>query len=161
MNIAGRDQLFFQAFAKALEAIPRQLCDNCGLDSTTVLDRLRAAHARPDGSGARMGVDVSYSSGGKGEGGGDGERAKLGDSGGGKGGGGGYGGGVVDTFEAFVWEPALVKHNAIAAATEAAALVLSVDETVRNPRSSDPNAGGGGGPPRRGGGGGRGRGMRR
>lgn len=157
MTIAGRDQLFFSAFAKALEAIPRQLCDNCGLDSTTVLDRLRAAHAKPDGSGARMGVDVSYSSGGKGEGGGDGERAKAGDGSGGEG---GCGGGVCDTFEAFVWEPALVKHNAIAAATEAAALVLSVDETVRNPRASDPN-GGGGAPPRRGAGGGRGRGMRR
>lgn len=97
-----------------------------------------------------MGVDVGYTSGGKGEGEGDGERAA-----------GSAGGGIVDTFEAFVWEPALVKHNAIAAATEAAALVLSVDETVRNPRSSDPNAGGGGGPPRRGGGAGRGRGMRR
>jgi len=154
VTIAGRDQLFFSAFARALEAIPRQLCDNCGLDSTTVLDRLRAAHARPDGSGARMGVDVSYSSGGKGEGGGDGERAKAGD-------GSSEGGGVCDTFEAFVWEPALVKHNAIAAATEAAALVLSVDETVRNPRASDPNGGGGGAPPRRGAGGGRGRGMRR
>ena len=153
MTIAGRDQLFFAAFAKALESIPRQLCDNCGLDSTTVLDRLRAAHARADGSGARMGVDVGYSSGGRGEGGGDGERAKVGDR---------SEGGIVDTFEAFVWEPALVKHNAIAAATEAAALVLSVDETVRNPRSSDPNGGGGGGgPPRRGAGGGRGRGMRR
>jgi T-complex protein 1 subunit eta len=44
-------------------------------------------------------------------------------------------GGVVDTFEAFVWEPSLVKINAIQAATEAACLILSVDETVRNPRS--------------------------
>jgi len=30
---------------------------------------------------------------------------------------------VVDTYEAFVWEPALVKSNAITAATEAACLV--------------------------------------
>lgn len=108
-----------------------------------------------------MGVDVGYASGARGGGGeggdGDGERAGAG---GNRNEG---GGGIVDTYEAFVWEPALVKHNAIAAATEAAALVLSVDETVRNPRSSDPNAGGGGGggPPRRGGGAGRGRGMRR
>ena len=74
-----------------------------------------------------------------------------------------YAGGVVDTFASFVWEPALVKINALTAATEAACLVLSVDETVRNPKSEGPE--GGGGPGRgmgRGGRGrGRGRGMRR
>ena len=63
----------------------------------------------------------------------------------------------MDTFESFVWEPALVKLNAITAATEAACLVLSVDETVRNPRSEQPDGGGGGGMP--GGMGGRGMGM--
>ncbi len=45
-------------------------------------------------------------------------------------------GGVVDTYNAFVWEPSLVKLNAIASATEAACLILSVDETVRNPKVS-------------------------
>jgi chaperonin GroEL (HSP60 family) len=34
-------------------------------------------------------------------------------------------GGVVDTYESFVWEPALVKINAITAATEAACLVCA------------------------------------
>jgi T-complex protein 1 subunit eta len=71
-------------------------------------------------------------------------------------------GGVIDTYEAFIWEPALVKINALTAATEAACLVLSVDETVRNPRSEQPDGGpampGMGG--RGGRGGGRGRGMR-
>ncbi len=33
-------------------------------------------------------------------------------------------GGVVDTFSAFVWEPSLVKYNAIQSATEAACLIL-------------------------------------
>jgi len=33
-------------------------------------------------------------------------------------------GGVVDTFNAFVWEPSLVKYNAIQSATEAACLIL-------------------------------------
>jgi len=32
-------------------------------------------------------------------------------------------------------EPAIVKSNAITAASEAACLLLSVDETVKNPRS--------------------------
>ena len=43
-------------------------------------------------------------------------------------------GGVCDTWEKFVWEPALVRLNAIAAATEAACLILSIDETVKNPK---------------------------
>jgi len=47
--------------------------------------------------------------------------------------------GVCDTLKAFVWEPALVKSNAIASATEAACLILSVDETVKNPRSEGLN----------------------
>uniref|UniRef100_UPI00358FBDEA T-complex protein 1 subunit eta n=1 Tax=Myxine glutinosa TaxID=7769 RepID=UPI00358FBDEA len=49
---------------------------------------------------------------------------------------------VTDTFAACVWEPALVKVNAIRAACEAACLILSVDETIRNPKSSvDPPQG--------------------
>jgi len=45
--------------------------------------------------------------------------------------------GVRDNMEAFVWEPSLVKTNAINSATEAASLILSVDETVRNPQSEN------------------------
>jgi T-complex protein 1 subunit eta len=48
--------------------------------------------------------------------------------------------GVCDTWEKFVWEPALVKLNAIAAASEAACMILSVDETVKNPASEQPGA---------------------
>lgn len=73
-------------------------------------------------------------------------------------------GGVVNTLDAFVWEPALVKLNAIQSATEAACLILSVDETVRNPKSEAPDAaamGAGRGAGRGGMRGGRGRGMRR
>jgi T-complex protein 1 subunit eta len=33
-------------------------------------------------------------------------------------------------MERFVWEPSLVKVNALQAATEAACLILSVDETI-------------------------------
>jgi len=44
-------------------------------------------------------------------------------------------GDICDTFKAFVWEPTLVKLNALAAATEAACVILSVDETVKNPKA--------------------------
>ncbi len=63
---------------------------------------------------------------------------------------------IADNFEKFVWEPALVKINCISAATEAACLILSVDETVRNAQSEKPEMG----MPRGRGRGGRGRGRR-
>eukprot|EP00475_Leptophrys_vorax_P039182 TRINITY_DN7032_c0_g1_i1.p1 TRINITY_DN7032_c0_g1~~TRINITY_DN7032_c0_g1_i1.p1 ORF type:complete len:572 (-),score=59.84 TRINITY_DN7032_c0_g1_i1:76-1641(-) len=131
-TIAGKQQLFINAYAKALEIIPRQLCDNAGFDSTDVLNQLRQKHALPSGEGVRFGVDVNT-------------------------------GGVVDTYSRFVWEPIVVKVNALTAATEAACLILSIDETVRNPRSESAQADGGMGGMGRGAGGmrGRGRGMRR
>ena len=62
--------------------------------------------------------------------------------------------GICDTFASAVWEPASSKINSVASATEAACLVLSVDETVKNPSSQQE-----GGPGQRPGGGGRAGGM--
>jgi len=45
--------------------------------------------------------------------------------------------GVQDTMKNFVWEPATNKLNAITAASEAACLILSIDETVKNPKSKN------------------------
>merc|ERR1712183_776405 len=43
---------------------------------------------------------------------------------------------IIAAFaEALVWEPAVVRINAITAASEAACLILSIDETVQNPKS--------------------------
>lgn len=44
---------------------------------------------------------------------------------------------VANNFDACVWEPAIVKINAITAASEAAALILSVDETIKAPKSQN------------------------
>ncbi|KAH8102376.1 chaperonin Cpn60/TCP-1 family [Cristinia sonorae] len=108
LSIPGKTQLVMTAFAKALEVIPRQICDNAGLDSTDILNKLRMKHA----NGFKwFGVDVDGSE------------------------------GVRDNMDAFVWEPSLVRINAISSATEAACLILSVDETVRNPQSEAPNPG--------------------
>merc|ERR1712198_65439 len=63
---------------------------------------------------------------------------------------------IADNFAACVWEPAIVKANAITAASEATCLLLSVDETVKNPRSGQGEQQMGGGMP---GGMGRGRGR--
>ena len=48
---------------------------------------------------------------------------------------------TIDSMKAFIWEPAIVKRNAIASATEAACLILSIDETVKNPQSEQPQGG--------------------
>lgn len=48
---------------------------------------------------------------------------------------------VSDNFQACIWEPAIIKKNAMIAAVEAACLILSVDETIKSPKSQ------GGGPP--------------
>merc|ERR1719224_266046 len=69
--------------------------------------------------------------------------------------------GICDTFESFVWEATVMKRNALESACEAACLILSVDETVRNPSSEKPDARNypGGRGMGRGRGGGRGRGR--
>lgn len=102
-TIPGKMQLLIGAFAKALEVIPRQLCDNAGFDATNILNKLRQKHAQPEG-GTWFGVDVFEES-------------------------------ISDNFVKTVWEPAVVKINAITAASEAACLILSVDETVKNEAS--------------------------
>ncbi|TNY19958.1 chaperonin Cpn60/TCP-1 family [Rhodotorula diobovata] len=123
-TLPGKAQLIISAYAKALEVIPRTICDNAGLDATDVLNKLRMLHARGD-TWAGVSVDDEEE---------------------GEGGEGGKGAGVADNMERFVWEPALVKVNALEGATEAACVVLSVDETVRSPSSAQQQA-----PPGRGG----------
>lgn len=100
MKMEGKAQLLVEAFASALEAIPRALSNNAGFDSFETLNKLRAAHAKPEGKWA--GVDIET-------------------------------GGVIDSFKQFIWEPLVVRKNALKAATEAACTILSVDETVAIP----------------------------
>ncbi len=54
-TLRGREQLAVQAFAEAMEVIPRTLAENAGLDPIDVLTQLRAAH---DNGQARSGVNV-------------------------------------------------------------------------------------------------------
>lgn len=152
-TIEGKQQMIIGAFARALEVIPRQLCDNAGFDATDILNKLRKQHAQGQSShvgvyciNRRISYHFFYSLLGHKWYGVDIQRETT-----------------QDNFEAFVWEPALVKTNALAAAVEAACLILSVDETIKNSQSEKPNAG----PPMPAGGmqralgGGRGRGMPR
>lgn len=105
-SVAGKQQLIINAFARALEVIPRQLCENAGFDGIEILNKLRLAHSKGE---KWYGVDFETES-------------------------------IGDNFSKFVWEPALVKINALNSATEATNLILSVDETITNKESSSANA---------------------
>jgi T-complex protein 1 subunit eta len=102
-TIAGKEQLLIGAFAKALEVIPRQLCDNAGFDATNILNKLRQKHAQGQ---CWYGVDINKEH-------------------------------IADNFEACVWEPSIIKINALTAASEACCMILSVDETIKSPKSGD------------------------
>uniref|UniRef100_H0Y2C4 Uncharacterized protein n=1 Tax=Otolemur garnettii TaxID=30611 RepID=H0Y2C4_OTOGA len=51
-TILGKQQLLIGAYAKALEIIPRQLCDNAGFDATNILNKLCTQHTQ-------YGVDIN------------------------------------------------------------------------------------------------------
>ncbi|MDD5337163.1 MAG: thermosome subunit beta [Candidatus ainarchaeum sp.] len=55
-EIGGREQLAIQAFAEALESIPRTLAENAGMDPIDTLVSLRTRHK--DKEGKYIGVDV-------------------------------------------------------------------------------------------------------
>merc|ERR1719181_2004559 len=110
-GVEGKPQLVITAVAKALEIIPRQLADNAGFDSTDVLNKLRQKHAVGDEDPDAKWFGVNC----------DEED-------------------ITNTLEANVWEPAINKENSLMAAAEAACVILSIDETVRNPRSDHAGA---------------------
>jgi thermosome len=95
-SVSGREQMAVEAFADALELVPRILAENSGLDAIDTLVDLRAAHAEGD---VQAGLDV-------------------------------YTGDVVNTFDAGVVEPAHAKEQALSSATEAANLVLKIDDII-------------------------------
>lgn len=59
VQIGGREQLAIQAFAEALESIPKALAENAGMDVIDTLVSLRNKHKEKDGIG--FGVDVHNS----------------------------------------------------------------------------------------------------
>ncbi len=55
-TVGGREALAVNAFADAIEAIPRTLAENAGLDPIDILVQLRSSHEKKDGK--NIGVDV-------------------------------------------------------------------------------------------------------
>ena len=55
-KVGGREQLAIEAFADAMEVIPRALAENAGLEPIDMLVELRQAHDKEDGK--HMGINV-------------------------------------------------------------------------------------------------------
>ncbi len=95
-KVGGREQLAVEAFAKALEIIPRSLAENAGLSAIDLLVKAKAEHEK----GKRYaGIDV-------------------------------FEGDVIDMMEKGVIEPAKVKKQAIKSASEAAIMLLKIDDVI-------------------------------
>ena len=95
-TLSGKEALAVNAFADAIETIPRILAENAGLDPIDILVQLRAAHEK---DGKNVGLDV-------------------------------FSGKVTNTLELGVVEPLRVKTQAIKSATEAAEMILRIDDVI-------------------------------
>ncbi|WP_426962415.1 thermosome subunit alpha [Haloparvum alkalitolerans] len=96
-GVEGRKQLAIEAFADAVDALPRTLAENAGLDPIDALVDLRAAHE----STGRAGI-VSD----------------------------GRSGVVADPVEYGIVDPAAVKREAVASATDATGQILRIDDVI-------------------------------
>ena len=108
-KIGGREQLAIEAFADALEIIPKTLAENAGLDPIDILVALRSAHEKQNGN--PMGVNV-------------------------------FSGKIVNMQNNGVIEPIAVKEQAIKSATEAASMILRIDDVIAATKPKEKGPGG-------------------
>ncbi|MHC1628435.1 MAG: thermosome subunit beta [Candidatus Nezhaarchaeales archaeon] len=101
-KVGGKEQLAIEAFASALEVIPRTLAENGGHDPIDIIMALRAEHEKE--GNYHIGVDV-------------------------------YTGKPTDMVKMGVIEPLNVKLTAIKSATEAATMILRIDDVIAAARS--------------------------
>ncbi|MFB6267158.1 MAG: thermosome subunit alpha [Halodesulfurarchaeum sp.] len=95
-SVEGREQLAVQAFADALDAIPRTIAENTGMDPIDALVDVRAANE--EGRAGIISVD---------------ER-----------------GAIEDPVEHGILDPAAVKREILQSATEAATMIVRIDDVI-------------------------------
>ncbi len=118
-SVGGREQLAINAFADALEVLPRTLSENAGFDPIDTLVELRNKHDEGD---VWAGIDVTT-----------GKSKQL--------------------FQEGVVEPKQTKTQAVTSASEAAEMILRIDDVISASGFSGGDEGGpAGGPPAGGGG---------
>ncbi|KYK21817.1 thermosome subunit [Thermoplasmatales archaeon SG8-52-4] len=105
-SIGGREQMAIEAFANAIEIIPKTLSENAGLDPIDMMLEVRNAHKKGK---KYAGINV-------------------------------LGGKVDDMLKNNVIEPLRVSMQEIEASSEAATMILRIDDVIAS-------KGGGGGPP--------------
>ena len=59
LTISGKQQHIVTAFAKALEVVPKQLCENAGFDPTNVLQQLRKVREKKSRRARHLGGEIS------------------------------------------------------------------------------------------------------
>ncbi len=96
-SFEGREQLAINAFAEALEIIPRSLAENAGMDPIDKLAALRAMHEKA--TSPQYGLDV-------------------------------FTGNVEDMYKLGVVEPLKIKLQAVMSASEAAEMILRIDDVI-------------------------------
>ena len=104
-SVGGREQMAIEAFANAIEIIPKTLSENAGLDPIDMMLEIRNAHKKGK---KYAGINV-------------------------------MGGKVDDMFKNNVIEPLRVSMQEIEASSEAATMILRIDDVIASK--------GGGGPP--------------
>jgi thermosome len=106
-TVGGREQMAIEAFANAVEIVPKTLAENAGLDPIDMMIEVRTAHKKGNKS---AGVDV-------------------------------FNGKVTDMIKNNVIEPLRVSVQEVQSSTEAATMILRIDDIIAS------KGGGGGGMP--------------
>jgi len=105
-SVGGREALAINAFANAVESIPKTLTENAGLDSIDILVDLRARHEKPDGK--YFGINV-------------------------------FTGKISNMMKEGVVEPLRIKSQAIKSASEAAIMILRIDDVISASKKETPS----------------------
>jgi thermosome len=95
-TVGGREQMAVEAYANAMEIVPRTLAENAGLDSMDILIDLRKAHASGD---KRAGINIETEE-------------------------------IVDMEKFNIIEPLRIGKQAINSATDAAVMILRIDDVI-------------------------------
>lgn len=103
-TVGGREQLAINAFAEALEILPRTLAESTGKDPIDILVNLRTQHDKGKSS---SGIDVMN-------------------------------GEIADMKKLGVIEPLKIKTQAIKSATEAAEMILRIDDVITSKSGGGP-----------------------
>ena len=106
-SVGGREQMAIEAFANAIEVVPKTLAENAGLDPIDMMIEMRRTHKKGN---KYAGIDVNN-------------------------------GKVSDMLKNNVIEPLRVIVQEVQASTEAATLILRIDDVIAS------KSGGGGAPP--------------